>query len=186
MIVAFLAAAAAYTLFGDQIRDRFRLICGAAGDLPIERKHVVGAALVAAAAVAWMAGRPAAPGPQPSPPPAPRLDLRGTFVGPEAATDAATVSALLDELASEIEWDGKQPEPLIRTGVAIDDLRQRARELRCRGVSIGDRNPRARDAIRDYLDKNAGRGGGPLTLEQRAAWVNAFRDLARAAADASR
>lgn len=183
MIVLALAAAAVYVLFWEQIRDRYQQLAGAA---PLERKHVVGAGLIAAAAVAWMVGRPAAPGPQPAPPAPARLDLRGTFVGPEAAADAATVSALLDELAAEIEWDGRQPEPLIRTGVAIDDLRQRARELRCRGISIGDRNPRARDAIRDYLDRNAGKGGGPLTDEQRAAWVNSFRDIAKAAADAAR
>lgn len=187
MIVALLAAAAVYVLAGDRIRAGYQQLVGAAGGLPLERKHVLGAGLIAAAAVVWMAGRPTSRPVVPPAPPAPaRLDLRGTFVGPDAAADAATVSALLDELASEIEWDGRQPEPLIRTGVAVDDLRQRARELRCRGVSIGDRNPRARDAIRDYLDQNAGKGGGPLTEQQRAAWVNAFRDIAKAAADASR
>lgn len=186
MIVFALCAAAAWILFGDQVGKRVEQLVGAAGGLPLERKHVVGAALIAAAAVAWAVGRPTAPGPQPAPPAPARLDLRGAFVGPDGAADAATVSALLDELAAEIEWDGRQPEPLIRTGVAIDDLRQRARELRCRGISIGDRNPRARDAIRDYLDRAAGKGGGPLTDEQRAAWVNAFRDISRAAADASR
>jgi len=183
MIVLVLAAAAAYVLFGDQIRARAQQLAGAA---PLERKHVLGAALVAAAAVVWLADRPASPGPQPAPPAPAQLELHGAFVGPDAAADAATVSALLDELAAEIEWDGRQPEPLLRTGVAIDDLRQRARELRCRGVSIGDRNPRARDAIREYLDRHAGKGGGPLTDEQRAAWVTAFRDISRAAADASR
>jgi hypothetical protein len=92
----------------------------------------------------------------------------------------------MDELAAEIEWDGSQAEPLIRTGVAVDDLRQRARELRCRGVSLGEKHPRAREAIKQHLDATAGTSGGPLTPAQRSAWVAAYRDIARAAADASR
>jgi hypothetical protein len=92
----------------------------------------------------------------------------------------------MEELASEIEWDSMQAEPLIRTGVAVDDLRQRARELRCRGVSLGEKHPRAREAIKSHLDATAGTSGGPLTPAQRSAWVAAYREIARAAADASR
>jgi hypothetical protein len=92
----------------------------------------------------------------------------------------------MEELASEIEWDSMQAEPLIRTGVAVDDLRQRARELRCRGVSLGEKHPRARESIKQHLDATAGTSGGPLTPAQRSAWVAAYRDIARAAADASR
>lgn len=92
----------------------------------------------------------------------------------------------MEELAAEIEWDGMQSEPLVRTGVAVDDLRQRARELRCRGVSLGEKHPRAREAIKNYLDQAAGTSGGPLSPAQRSAWVAAYRDVARAAADASR
>jgi hypothetical protein len=182
MIVALLIAAAAYAFAGDKLNKYV-------GDvsLPtIERRHVVGAALLAAAAFAWGSSAPPAPAPQPAPGPAPGFSLRGTFVGPDAAADAATVSALMEELASEIEWDSMQAEPLIRTGVAVDDLRQRARELRCRGVSLGEKHPRAREAIKAHLDATAGTSGGPLTPAQRSAWVAAYRDIARAAADASR
>lgn len=182
MITLALVAAAAYVLAGDRIRQYV-------GDvsLPaIERRHVVGVALLAAAAWVWSNSSSPAPSPTPAPGPAPGgLNLRGTFVGPDASDDAATVSALMDELAAEIEWDGMQPEPIIRTGVSVDELRQRARELRCRGVSLGEKHPRAREAIKAYLDSTAGTSGGPLTAAQRAAWVAAYRDIARAAADAA-
>lgn len=182
MIVALLVVLAVYAFSGEQIHRAVGSVT-----LPqVERRHVAGAALLAAAAVAW-GWRAPAPAPTPAPGPAPAvLNLRGTFVGPDAAADAATVSALMDELADEIEWDGTQAEPLIRTGVAVDDLRQRARELRCRGVSLGEKHPRAREAIRVYLDQAAGTSGGPLTGAQRSAWVAAYRDVSRAAADASR
>ena len=182
MIVALLIAAAAYAFAG----DKFQTYAANVSLPAIERRHVVGAALLAAAAFAWGSSAPPAPAPQPAPGPAPGFSLRGTFVGPDAAADAATVSALMEELSSALEWDGSQAEPLIRTGVAVDDLRQRARELRCRGVSLGEKHPRAREAIKAHLDATAGTSGGPLTPAQRSAWVAAYRDIARAAADASR
>jgi hypothetical protein len=112
--------------------------------------------------------------------PAP-LDLRGLFRGPQAAEDAALVGSLCGELADELEWDGLQSDPLVKTAIAIDELRQRARELRCRGVSIGARQPAARDAIARHLEDKVGTAGGPITPEQRSTWVAAFRDIERAA-----
>jgi len=44
----------------------------------------------------------------------------------------------------------------------------------------------ARDAIKGYLDQAAGVAGGPLPPAERSAWVAAYRDVARAAADACR
>lgn len=181
MITVLLIAAAVYAFAGDRLQK-----IAASANLPaIERRHVIGAALIAAAAFAW--GSTKAPAPTPAPGPAPGgLSLVGTFVGPDAAADAATVAALMDELADEIEWDGMQADPLIRTGVAVDDLRQRARELRCRGVSLGEKHPRAREAIKGHLDAVAGTSGGPLSPAQRSAWIAAYREVGRAAADASR
>lgn len=181
MFAVLLVVAAAYVMFREEITK-------AAGQVPLpqlERRHVVGAALIAAAAISWNYSRPAGPTPAPGPAPG-ALDLRGTFVGPSASADAATVAALMEELAAEIEYDGMQAEPLIRTGVAVDDLRQRARELRCRGESLGDKHPRARDAIRGYLDAAAGTSGGPLSPAQRSAWIVAYREVGRAAANAAR
>lgn len=116
------------------------------------------------------------------------LVLTGEFLGPTASEDASLVGALCSELADEIEFDSAQPESerLYRTGVAVDELRKAARILRCRGLSIGDRQPKARDTIAAYLDSKVGTDGGPLTPEQRSAWVTAYRDIGRAATDASK
>lgn len=186
MFVAALVALAVYALAGPQIVAAAQSASQKYQLPQLERRHVVGAALLAAAAWVYAFHQPDR-SPTPAPPePDSAIVLRGTFVGPDAAADAATVAALMDELAAEIEWDGMQAEPLIRTGVAVDDLRQRARELRCRGVSLGEKHPRAREAIRVYLDSTAGTSGGPLTPAQRSAWVAAYRDVARAASDAAR
>jgi len=125
--------------------------------------------------------------PTPAPDTGP-LVLRGTFLGPSASDDASLVGALCHELADEIEYDGTQPEAerYLKTGVAVDELRKAARVLRCRGISIGDRQPQARDLIATYLDKAVGTDGGPLTPETRAAWVTAYRDIGRAATDAAK
>jgi hypothetical protein len=185
MLTALLLAAAAALVFGG-------------GDLPAraaeavawirERVTVRQAAavvLLVAALVVHLSSRPAAPAPTPAP--GVPLDLRGLFKGPTASADAATIGALCSELADEIEIDGMDTDgPFLRTGVAFDELRHRARELRCRGVSIGQRQPAARDAIRSYLDAAVGTAGGPVTPEQRSAWVAAFRDVGRAATDAAR
>jgi hypothetical protein len=126
------------------------------------------------------------PPPAPGPAPVVGLDLRGRFVGPDAAADAATTAALLDELADAIEWDGSQAEPRLRTGAAFDDLRRAARELRTRGVSLGARQPAVRDAIKTFLDAEAGTEGGPVDAASRAKWVRAYRAVSQAAAEATR
>jgi hypothetical protein len=126
------------------------------------------------------------PAPAPGPAPVVGLDLRGRFVGPDAAADAATTAALLDELAGQIEWDGQQAEPRLRTGAAFDDLRRAARELRTRGVSLGARQPAVRDEIKRFLDAEAGTEGGPVDAASRAKWVRAYRAVAQAAEEATR
>lgn len=116
------------------------------------------------------------------------LLLKGEFLGPTASEDAGVIGAMCSELADEIEFDGTQPEAerYYKTGVAVDELRKATRVLRCRGLSIGDRQPRARDKIATYLDDKVGTDGGPLTADQRTAWVAAYRDIGRAATDAAR
>lgn len=184
-----LVAAGVWLLAGPQLVELSRDIAATAVEAAprFDRRHVAGAALVAAAALAWSSSRQAAPGPTPAPTPVPDagIVLRGKFVGPTAAADAATAAGLFAEIADELEWDGAT-EQRYKTGVAFDDLRQRAREMRCRGVALGDVHPRARDAIKAYLDAAAGDAGGPLTPEQRSAWVAAYREIARAAADVAR
>jgi hypothetical protein len=185
-LVVVLVVAAAYAMAGPQILEQIKKAFGVV-DLPhLDRRHLAGAGLLLAAALAWRSGGSSEPTPAPTPAPDAAIVLRGAFVGPEAATDAAIVSAMFDELASEVEWDAMQAEPIIRTGVAFDDLRVRAFDLRLRGASLGDRYPRARATIKEFLDRTAGTSGGPLTPAQRSAWVSAYREIARAAADATR
>lgn len=145
-------------------------------------RHYVFAALLACAAWAYATKQPQGP----TPAPVEGLSLRGQFVGADAVKDADAVSALCSELADEIEWDGNQPEPFLRTGVAFDELRVRSRMLMCRGESLGDKHPRARDTIKQYLETHLGISGGPVSPEHRAKWCAAYRDIARAAHEAVR
>jgi hypothetical protein len=96
--------------------------------------------------------------PSPAPPGPGDFSLRGRFSGETASADAACLSGLCESLADALEYDGMRPEPeqRIRTGAQLEDLRVAARELRMRGESIGARQPRARDAIQQYLDATAG------------------------------
>ena len=144
------------------------------------------AILAAGGMVAFAILESGKPAPSPAPAPVAGRDLRGRFVGPEAATDAATTSALLEELADAIAWDGQQAEPRLKSGAAFDDLRRAARELRTRGVSLGARQPAVRDAIKTFLDQQVGTDGGPVDAAQRAKWVSAFKAVAQAAGEATR
>ena len=144
------------------------------------------AILAAGAMIAFSILESRTPAPAPGPAPVVGLDLRGLFRGEEASQDATTTAALLEELASQIEWDGQQAEPRLRTGAAFDDLRRAARELRTRGVSLGARQPAVRDSIKAFLDAEAGTEGGPSDAAARAKWVKAYRAVSAAAAEATR
>ena len=126
------------------------------------------------------------PVPTPAPQPPAAFSLTGKFIGTTASQDAAMFSALCEELAAVIEFDGMQPEQRIKSGAAVEDLRVAAREARMRGVSLGARQPQVRDAVKTFLDEAAGTSGGVLSPEQRAAWIAAYREIGRAAADAAR
>jgi hypothetical protein len=148
-------------------------------------QRIAAAGLLAMAVVAWVIGRPADK-PAPAPPAPDALVLRGLFVGPEAAADAASLSALCYSLGDIVAWDAMQPVPRLQTGVAFDDLRIAAREARLHGDSIGARQPRVRDAVRVYLDAKVGTSGGPVTPESRSSWAAAFNEIGKAAEDAQR
>jgi hypothetical protein len=128
------------------------------------------------------------PAPHPAPGPAPvvGLDLRGKFVGPEAAADAATTAAITGELSSIILFDRKQAEPRLKTGASFDDLRKYARALRTRGVSLGDRQPAVRDAIKAYLDDEVGTDGGPVDDAAAEKWAKAYATVSAAAEAATK
>lgn len=181
-----LAAGAAYAFLG---RDRLeQLVSVAHAKLPdVELRHVIGAALVASLAFVWAGRGRMEPTPAPGPAPDAPITLVGKFSPtPEAAADAARMEALFGEIADDLEWDAMEPEPLYKNGVAFDELRVRAFDMRMKGESLGARHPRVRDEIRAYLDRTAGTSGGPLTPAQKATWVAAFREVKRAAGDAIR
>lgn len=184
MITALLVAVAVYALAGQQIAEKVKAFIATAKMPTFDGKHVAAVALLVAAAIAFAPQRQA-PSPTPAPAPPDAFTLRGKFIGPSAASDAATLAALCEELASCIEYDGMH-EQRLKTGVAFDELRIAAREMRCRGESIGARQPHAKEAIHKFLDDAVGSSGGPVTPESRVAWVSALRDLARAAADVTK
>jgi hypothetical protein len=142
------------------------------------------AALFGAVAVVSLLGPTRAPAPRPDDPSS--LSLSGKFIGSTASADAAVIAALCDELARIIEADGtREAGPRLKTGIQLDELRVAAREGRTRGVSIGARQPKARDAIEEFLNNAVGVGGGPVDAEQRAKWVDAFFEISRAASRAA-
>ena len=141
-------------------------------------KTRVAYALVALAAGLWFF-QPAKVAPSPPAPPM-EIDLTAAFRGERAAEDASALAAMADEIANVIEWDGAQQEPALTTAKSLDLLRTRTREFMCRGESLGERNPKMRQIVGDYLETRLGTAGGAITSEQRAAWVSAYREIARA------
>lgn len=135
--------------------------------------------LVAAAVVVATYGGRAAP-PRPVPPSPGPSGLSLVFAGPTATEDAVTLAALAAEYADVLEADGKLDKPRLATGAQFDALRVIARDMRCRGAKIGDRQPRVRDDVERFLTDRLGTSGGPVTPEQRAAWVDAYRTIAEA------
>jgi hypothetical protein len=136
-------------------------------------RHALAAMLALAAGVTWFAGGSAPPAPAPAGP------LTLVWVGTTADTDRRTMGTLCAALADAIEHDGTRSEPRIRSGTQVEELRTVAREGRTGGVSIGERQPEARRAIGEYLDREAGKSGGPLDAAARGRWVTAFRGVAQ-------
>lgn len=131
---------------------------------------------------AWHLGRTSAPKPEELP--SSGLNLRGQFVGPTASQDAASFSTLCDELAIELEEDGRRPQPWITTGIQIEEIRSRAREGRMRGESMGARQPHVKKLVGDYMTQRL--GVDPGELKNRDVWVATFREIAKEAARASK
>lgn len=145
----------------------------------MKRAHIAALMLVAAAALYWWAGGRQSP--PPPPPPAAEIDLTSAFSGPTAGEDASSLAAMCEAVADMIEWDGAQPEPLLSTGKALDQLRTRTRQFQFRGQSLGDRHPKMRQIVGDFLAAHLGSDGGKVTVEQRAQWVSTYREIAKAA-----
>jgi hypothetical protein len=142
--------------------------------------------ILAVIALVWWLSRPGPAEPTPAPQPPGELDLAGAFSGETAADDAAIVAALAGELADCIEFDRMTADPVLTSGVALDQLRTRSREFRCDGRILGEQHPELARRVGDYLDKKLGNAGGPVTPEQLSKWVSCYREIERAATSAIR
>jgi hypothetical protein len=151
----------------------------------MKREHIVLAALLAGAVLAAIVEFAPRPGPAPAPTPA-ALDLRGKFIGPQAAEDAAAFAGLCAGIAEALSADGGRTAPRITTGVQIEDVRVAAAEGRFLPRSLSREQPHAAAAAGRYLDTVVGTSGGPLDATARQRWVEAFRTLATAAEEAVR
>lgn len=182
LMTVLLVVAALFLLAGKDVSARIRQFL-AGFKTEVSWQQAAAAALLIFAVVSFHWGQSVRPSPpQPSPPrPAGPLDLQGKFQGPTGAEDAAIVAALTAELADELAWDWSQEKPYLTTGVSVDELRRRTREMRCRGDSIGARQPAARDAIARHLDVAVGTSGGPIDDAKKAAWIKAMREISEAA-----
>ena len=120
------------------------------------------------------------------PPDAAAFSLRGKFVGPTAAEDAAAMAGLCHGIADALASDGGRQSPRITTGVQLEDVRIAASEGRFLPRSLSREQPHAAAAAGKYLDEVAGTSGGPLDATSRARWVEAYRALAQAAEEAVR
>jgi hypothetical protein len=182
-----LVLAALYLLAGKELHAKAAALLAGFRRPEVSWQQAAAAGLLILAVVAFNWQTPVTPSPTPPVPvPVGPLDLRGLFAGPTGADDAALVAALTGELADELQWDWSQSKPYLTTGVAVDELRRRAREMRCRGVSIGARQPAARDAIAKHLDAAVGNSGGPIDEAKQAAWVRALKEISEAALDVTR
>jgi hypothetical protein len=121
--------------------------------------------------------------PAPEPPPGPNLvaafasnDDRG-----QASADAHAFATICTALADTLEYDGTRPQPLLKTGVQIDELRRNVRQLRMHGGSFLPRYPQLGLELDAFLTAAVGTSGGPIDATQRAKWITALRQLAACA-----
>lgn len=148
---------------------------------------LVAAILLPWALLAWSATARPTPKPDPAPAPAPAgIDLRGVWVGPTAADDAAITGELLESLAGQLEYDGTLATPRITTGAQAAELRRLAREYRTLGVSLASRQPAAIERIASYFDDSIGDDGGDIDAAGRRRWVDSYRVVSRACREAVR
>lgn len=134
-------------------------------------------AIAAAAAAMEFAPRQAAPAPDAT------NTLRGKWIGPHAAEDAAAFAGLCRGTADALENDGTKQQPRITTGVQMEDIRIAAAEGRFLPRRLTQEQPHAVAVAGRYLDEHAGTSGGPLDGESRGRWVKALRELAKLAED---
>jgi hypothetical protein len=123
------------------------------------------------------------PLPRPEPPAGPDLvDAFSTNDDRAAArTHAHLFATICDSLADYLEYDGTRPQPLLKTGVQIDEFRRAIRQTRTKGWSFLVQYPRLEAPLEAHFTAAVGTSGGPVTPEQRAKWVTALRQVAACA-----
>lgn len=137
------------------------------------------------AAFVWFGGdSPAPPTPRPAGP-----DLVPAFRTnddrAQARQHARTFGTICGSLAEYLEYDGTRSDPLLKTGVQIDDFRRGLRQTRMKGWSFLIQYPDLGPAVDAFLTQELGTKGGKFSAEQRAEWVAAMRQLEQAAHYAS-
>ena len=147
------------------------------------QKYIAVAALAGAAVIAAYVEY----GPRNSTPaPGGELSLRGKWIGPHAADDAAAFAGLCRGIADALEADGSRQQPRITSGVQVEDVRVAAAEGRFLPRRLTQEQPHAVAAAGKFLDEVAGTSGGLLDAAARAKWVQAYRQLATAAEESVR
>lgn len=121
--------------------------------------------------------------PRPAPPAGP--DLRAAFATNDdraaAAAHAHLFGTICDSLADYLEYDGTRPQPLLKTGVQIDEFRRSLRQTRTKGWSFLTQYPGLDKPLDAHFTAAVGTSGGPITGETRAKWVIALRQAAACA-----
>ena len=95
----------------------------------------------------------------------------------EARQHAHVFATICSSVADYLEYDGTRSEPLIKTGVQIDELRRALRQTRTKGWSFLASYPDLAKPLEDYLSAQLGTSGGPIDAAQRAKWVTAMRQV---------
>lgn len=103
----------------------------------------------------------------------------------QAQQHAHIFATICGKLAECLEYDGSRTDPLIKTGVQVDELRRSFRQLRTGGWSFLNQYPELGPAVDQYLTTQIGTSGGPLTPEQRRKWIDSMRTLEQSAAYAA-
>jgi len=106
------------------------------------------------------------------------LDFTNVFVDSSTKShDALLISGYFKGLADAIERDGQLSEPIISTGLQLQQVRLKALQSALDGWQISSQYPSFGKVAGKYLDANAGIDNGNLTKDTRSKWVKAFNDL---------
>ena len=139
-------------------------------------------AIIVVVVVLWVSSGRGCSVPSVAPQPPAGPDLVKAFAAndnrSEAAQHAHVFATICSSVADYLEDDGKRkPEPLIKNGVHVDELRRSLRQTRTRGWSFLVKYPDLGKVIDDHLTAELGTSGGPLDSAQRDKWVKAMRQL---------